>query len=281
MGGPGIGARGAGGLAAEGTGADDAPGAAGSDESVHPTVLEILREAGLDPYEVPSPRQWRDLLISVSRLVERSEARLEAMERRRRGRRPAYGARLQWPAEMTDPASRLPNRRAVVNGLATTLALGAEGSEAALLIVHLDGLPHLGHGFSDGVTGAALAAAAVRIRSVVRDCDLVGRVHPDRLAVVLGEFWSPFAAASLARRIERAFGDDLVSSRSQLRLRATVGAALAHTGANPDDVLQRANAAVDEAVQLRYGTASITSPRRPSSGPSVAPQSTPSTQLRS
>jgi GGDEF domain-containing protein len=220
--------------------------------ALHSELCEVVRSLGLRLDAPPAPDQWSSVLSVVSEMLQRQDERLASMERRRSTPPVALAAPV-WPDHHLDAASGLPNRRALLERLGAALAMGPEGSDAALVVVHLGGLPRHDERLTVGGPdrrSAVVAAAAERVRCVIRDTDLVGRVAPDRLAVVLGEFWSPLAAATIARRMERAFTDEVMAGGGTHRLRPTAGAALARPGSDPSDVFARASTAVEEAVAV-------------------------------
>ncbi len=113
--------------------------------------------------------------------IEELEAELE----RERELRRRLEAQLRNLADH-DPLTDLLNRRSIEEELEAHAArCGRYGSEGALLLVALDGLDAVARGLGQQDADEALAVVAERVVDRLRATDVVGRIAPDELAVLL------------------------------------------------------------------------------------------------
>lgn len=154
-----------------------------------------------------------------------------------------------------DPLTGLLNRRAFRHRLADALAL-AEVAEGTLAVAMID-LDHLkevndrhGHHCGDEL----LVVVSRRLRRLVRDSDVLGRVGGDEFAVVLTSDGRPAQATLVANRIATALAEPVVVGGVLVSASASVGMACFPSHALGADTLFRmADAAMYSAKRGRCG----------------------------
>ena len=185
--------------------------------------------------------RWAEITVS---LVRRSDGvplylvwHVEDITDRRR-----TNEELAWRATHDD-LTGLPNRALLMDRLER--ALGRRTGGVAVLFCDLDGLKgvndRLGHDAGDRL----LVAVAQRIASTLRPADTLARLGGDELVVVCEDI-EPAAAEAVGGRVLDAItaaGLDSVAVPAT----ASIGLVLAAAGANPDQVLRRADGAMYDA----------------------------------
>ena len=185
--------------------------------------------------------RWAEITVS---LVRRSDGvplylvwQVEDVTDRRR-----TTEELAWRATHDD-LTGLPNRALLMDRLER--ALGRRTGSVAVLFCDLDGLKgvndRLGHDAGDRL----LVAVARGVGSTLRPADTLARLGGDELVVVCEDIEAPAAAAVAARVLDAvtAAGLDAVAMPAT----ASIGLVVAASGADPDQVLRRADAAMYEA----------------------------------
>jgi diguanylate cyclase (GGDEF)-like protein len=95
-----------------------------------------------------------------------------------------------------------------------------------VLMLDLDGFKGVNDRYGHAAGDAALREVAARLRSSVRERDLVARTGGDEFVVVLADLGTDEDAAhDAARRVEAAFDAPLELDDAQVQLRAAVGVA--------------------------------------------------------
>lgn len=209
---------------------------------------------------------WTQNLFQVGWLVEMMawlrvlSLRVESL--RREAEHTEVQRQLLESLAYTDALTGLPNRR----GLGTALqeALGRCRSDAALAVflIDLDGFKavndRLGHDMGDAV----LIEVGRRLKQHLRRDDVVGRLGGDEFVIVAERLAGESEAHALGGKLLAAFREPMVLHGHVCRIGLTIGFALApHDGAQADDLLKRADAAMYAGKQagrhtVRRGTAS-------------------------
>ena len=148
-------------------------------------------------------------------------------------------------AVLFDALTSLPNRRLLFERLRqVTERCDAEGRQAALLFIDLDGFKPLndlfGHGFGDAV----LCEVAHRLVSVARGPDTVARLGGDEFVILLADGLDPEAVHQVAMRAVTAVQAPMRLARRDARLSASVGIALYPQDGAPTKLLAAADAAM-------------------------------------
>lgn len=163
------------------------------------TVLGTLCGASAEPRQLPEAA--RSLLQLFSRLlgiwIER-ERLVQQLE--------DANARISSLALM-DTLTGLPNRRAILDGLARMLASARRDRSTVLVgVVDLDGFKRINDTYGHPVGDLFLRHAAARIRSALREADCLGRLGGDEFALYgHGPAGGPDAAAA-ARLLQDRIG---------------------------------------------------------------------------
>jgi diguanylate cyclase (GGDEF)-like protein len=157
-----------------------------------------------------------------------------------------------------DRLTGLPNRAATESALQQLLEDAAhDGFRVHVMFVDLDGFKavndHLGHAAGDRV----LQEAANRLRSVLRDQDVLGRFGGDEFVVVLSEQRAAGGdlASRTGARLREAMAPPIVVEGRECHLGVSVGSSVSpDDAADPASLLQRADAAMYEAKRARRAT---------------------------
>ena len=145
-----------------------------------------------------------------------------------------------------DALTGLANRVAHRDFIEKCLEEAARGSNFAVLCLDLDHFKNvndtLGHTYGD----ALLRAATERLRSLVRDTDLIARTGGDEFSIVQTNLANPMtAAASLADRIIAALSAPFDLGDHQVVTGTSVGIAVAPgDGTEPDQIMKNADMAL-------------------------------------
>ncbi|WP_199510972.1 GGDEF domain-containing protein [Nucisporomicrobium flavum] len=152
----------------------------------------------------------------------------------------------------SDGLTGLPNRAACLDRLGAELA--TEPGSLAVFFCDLDGFKpvndRLGHAAGDEL----LVAVAGRLRSCVRDGDLVSRFGGDEFVIVC----RGGGVQAVCDRIRAVVSEPIGAGGEQVRVGLSVGVAFARPGDTTDDVIGRADLAMYRAKQSKsVGTLSL------------------------
>jgi diguanylate cyclase len=155
----------------------------------------------------------------------------------------------------SDALTGLPNRAACLARLDATLASPAGADGLAVLFCDLDGFKpvndRLGHAAGD----ALLVAVATRLRSCLREQDLVSRFGGDEFVIVCGRD----AVGPVCDRIRKMVAEPITVAGEEVRIGVSVGVAYAGPHSTTDDVIGRADLAMYAAKQSKsVGALSLT-----------------------
>ena len=187
----------------------------------------------------------------AARLDEHLQTRASAMARKLRD----ANEELQH-AVLHDGLTQLPNRRLMLERLqAITQRCDADGTQAALLFIDLDGFKPVndlfGHGFGDAV----LCEVSQRLLSMAREGDTVARLGGDEFAILLAGVGSTEVAQQLELRAVAAIQTPVQLAHREARLSASVGIAVYPGDGAADKLLAAADAAMYEAKRGGGGQA--------------------------
>ena len=139
------------------------------------------------------------------------------------------------------------NRAAVLDQLDQTLTCHEAGSPGtAVVFLDLDGLKEVNDTFGHHAGDQLLSGAADRLRSAMRDKDVIGRVGGDEFVVVLPGVEGLDEATHIGMRLVGALMDPLeIIGGMPMRIRSSIGVAWASTVGITADVI---TAAADHAM---------------------------------
>ncbi len=197
-----------------------------------------------------------DVSVSVSPIygeggepIGASAVARDIVERRRAEEELRHGA-------LHDPLTELPNRALLAEHVAQALerARADAGYRFAVLYLDLDDFKLVNDSLGHGAGDLLLVEVAARLRRALRPADLVARMGGDEFTAVLEDVTSLADVQQAGRRIRRSLDAPLVIDGRELRVTASIGAALA-TGsyANADDLLRDADLAMYHAKRRGHG----------------------------
>jgi diguanylate cyclase (GGDEF)-like protein len=141
---------------------------------------------------------------------------------------------------MHDPLTGLPNRSAVVDRLHGALSrMRRNGSSLGVLFVDLDNFKVVNDALGHGVGDRLLLEIAVRIRSIMRPSDLLGRLGGDEMVAVCEDIAGVGDAMGVAERIRAAVATAVQAQGLDIAVTASVGIAMASTGSETAESLLR------------------------------------------
>ena len=143
-----------------------------------------------------------------------------------------------------DELTGLPNRSSLMSLLSQRLD-GAPPSSVAVLFVDLDHFKVVNDSLGHGVGDEVLSTMAGRLRSVVRDHDVLARFGGDEFIVVLSRVAHEGDPAEVAERIRRALHEPVMIDDHELFVTASIGYSTnVDSGMSPNDLLRDADAAM-------------------------------------
>lgn len=148
----------------------------------------------------------------------------------------------------TDPLTGVPNRRQLTERVATALIeVQRQRGRIALLLLDVDRFKQINDSLGQGMGDRVLAEVCSRIRTCLRDGDVVGRVGGDQFAMLIHHAGAE-AAEHAARRILRATEAPYEIEGAQFTLTCSIGVALFPEAADTaHDLLRRAETAMQAA----------------------------------
>ena len=131
---------------------------------------------------------------------------------------------------VSDALTGLPNRAAVHDRLGHALARRhRQRSVLAVLFLDLDGFKTVNDRFGHAAGDPVLREVAARLAAALRPGDTVGRLGGDEFVLVCEELPDPGEADEIVNRLEAALAPAFTVFGEQVRLRASVGVAIAGT----------------------------------------------------
>jgi diguanylate cyclase (GGDEF)-like protein len=149
-----------------------------------------------------------------------------------------------------DALTELANRRVFYDRLESAVASGPTG----VLIVDLDGFKAINDGRGHAAGDEVLRLVATRLAGAVRAGDTLARLGGDEFGVVAPGV-DAAEAERLAERLLAALDEPIALDGVIVNVRASVGAAVAPRGADPDDLPRLADAAMYRAKATGGGLA--------------------------
>ncbi len=146
-----------------------------------------------------------------------------------------------WQLSMADPHTGLANQLLLLDRLTQALARRRRhGGEVLVCNVELENLGEINLDLGYTTGNAVLCEMARRLTSILRTEDTVGRVGGSELVTVLAVN-DEQDVGPLVRRLQLALDEPVVVGGQGVRLRATLGVAVAEPNETAEDVLVRAD----------------------------------------
>ncbi|HTC97699.1 MAG TPA: EAL domain-containing protein [Bradyrhizobium sp.] len=198
-----------------------------------------------------------DLAIYSRNLVynERSAVLLALMDITERKR---AEARLAFLAQH-DGLTGLPNRNLLRQQMDEILLHSRRSSEkVGLLVLGLDNFKSVNDTLGHGVGDKLLRGVAKRLRSTLREEDVLARLNSDEFAIIQTGMTRPEDAVLLSRRLLEAIADPFLLDGHSVVIGATIGIAMAPgDGDDSEKLLKNADMALSRAKTESRGTFSF------------------------
>nr|WP_041756060.1 EAL domain-containing protein [Bradyrhizobium sp. ORS 278] len=164
-------------------------------------------------------------------------------------------ARLAFLAQH-DALTGLPSRNLLRQQIDDKLIQMRRGSEKmAVLVLGLDNFKSINDTLGHAIGDRLLRGVGKRLRSILRQEDIVARLNSDEFAVVQGGLARPEDAAQLCRRLLQALADPYLIDGSSVTIGATIGIAMApNDGDDAEKLLKNADMALSRAKTETRGT---------------------------
>jgi diguanylate cyclase (GGDEF)-like protein len=161
-----------------------------------------------------------------------------------------------------DLVTGLPNRVLLMDRLGVALANAERsGAEVVVLYVDLDGFKRVNDTCGHAAGDRALSAIALRLRACLRTGDTASRVGGDEFTVVCSVANGVREIAQIAERIIREISAPIEIDSSIMHVGANIGVSLYPTdGADPDDLIRKADAAMYRAKEGGHNTFHLYTP---------------------
>ena len=154
-----------------------------------------------------------------------------------------------------DSLTGLANRKLFYEQLEQALKRARRGEPLAVLYLDLDHLKRINDTLGHPVGDKLLKGVASRLRSCVRDVDLVARRSGDEFAIIRTSLDGPADAAALAVRVRDAIHEPFALDGHQVIVDVSVGISIAPNDASEvTDLLKTADIALYEAKNTGRGT---------------------------
>ncbi|MGJ4949309.1 putative bifunctional diguanylate cyclase/phosphodiesterase [Bradyrhizobium sp. HKCCYLS20291] len=164
-------------------------------------------------------------------------------------------ARLAFLAQH-DALTGLPSRNLLRQQIDDKLLQMRRGSEKiAVLVLGLDNFKSVNDTLGHAVGDRLLRGVGKRLRSMLRQDDIVARLNSDEFAIVQGGLARPEDAAQLCGRLLQAIADPYLIDGSAVTIGATIGIAMApNDGDDAEKLLKNAAMALSRAKTETRGT---------------------------
>ena len=195
-----------------------------------------------------------DLVIYSRNLVHEGQpavllALMDITERKRAESRLAFLAQH-------DGLTGLPNRNLLRQQMDEALLRSRRSTEkVAVLVLGLDHFKSVNDTLGHGVGDKLLRGVARRLRSILREEDVLARLNSDEFAIIQTGLSRPEDAALLSRRLLEAIGDPYLLDGHSVVIGATIGIAMAPgDGEDSERLLKNADMALSRAKTETRGT---------------------------
>jgi diguanylate cyclase (GGDEF)-like protein/PAS domain S-box-containing protein len=123
-----------------------------------------------------------------------------------------------------DNLTKLPRRAMFIGQVDRILTLCRRlKANSALLCISLNGLSLFNQNFGYLMTDQLIVEAGKRLRSVLRDADVLGRLDGDKFAICLSDVTNREHAAIVAQKLEEAFGRGFMLGEQAVEVSLSIG----------------------------------------------------------
>jgi diguanylate cyclase (GGDEF)-like protein len=151
---------------------------------------------------------------------------------------------------MHDPLTGLANRALFANRLELALRhRRRSGTEVTVLFLDLDRFRPVNDRLGTEAGDRVLREVAIRLRQTVRDTDTVARLGGDELAIVAADAGTEADILDFAHRLVAAVEEPVVLGEAVVELGVSIGIATTDGSETADDVLRRAELAMQAAKE--------------------------------
>ncbi|MEV6299253.1 bifunctional diguanylate cyclase/phosphodiesterase [Actinoplanes sp. NPDC051861] len=152
-----------------------------------------------------------------------------------------------------DRLTGMPNRRRIIDALAESTTVRAEGEVVAVMLFDVDGQRNVNESMGHAAGDKLLAEVAARLRGIAGSGALVGRIGGDEFVVTL-RAESIEATIEIATRMRERLRGPMAVGSLTLDVDTAVGVSVyPDHGSDPETLLQRAELAANAAKALPYG----------------------------
>jgi diguanylate cyclase (GGDEF)-like protein len=137
--------------------------------------------------------------------------------------------------------------------LLTSVLKRSTGTERAVLLIDLDDFKTINDSLGHAAGDEVLIEVARRLKSAVREGDLVSRLGGDEFAIILGAGASQSRAVEAAERVSMAIAPPMDLLGRQVAIHASIGIAAAASGVELDELLRSADVAMYQAKNAGKG----------------------------
>src|ERR1700754_626909 len=166
-------------------------------------------------------------------------------------------ARLTFMAQH-DGLTGLPNRNLLRQQMDDILLHTRRSAEVAVLVLGLDNFKAVNDTLGHGIGDKLLRGVAKRLRSTLREEDVVARLNSDEFAILQGGVARPEEAVLLAKRVLEAIADPYLLDGHSVVVGASIGIAISPgDGDESEKLLKSADMALSRAKSDFRGTFSF------------------------
>lgn len=154
-----------------------------------------------------------------------------------------------------DTLTDLPNRGHFNDRIKALLRSAGKHARFAVFSLDLDGFKEVNDSLGHPAGDKLLQAVATRMRSCVRDIDIIARLGGDEFAIVQPTFENPTDTVALAKRLIASISAPYVIDGHRVTVGTSIGIALApEDGADPELLMKNADAALYRSKARGGGT---------------------------
>ncbi|HLL92682.1 MAG TPA: GGDEF domain-containing protein, partial [Solirubrobacteraceae bacterium] len=154
------------------------------------------------------------------------------------------------------------NRASIVRALENHVASGEGAAERAVVFVDVDQFKSVNDRYGHAAGDELLSIIAQRLRSAVREDDMVGRIGGDEFLVLCPNVGGPEEALRLTQRLAQAQSQEVRLAKGSVALRLSIGVAWSSgAGADADELVAQADNAMYESKREGAGLPKLASSR--------------------